>query len=559
MKKIFIMMVVALSLYSCYEDKGNYNYGDTNEIVIKLKNSYLAESTNTTVEIAPEITQTIREDNGNLTYTWYLLDELGNEIVDTLSCDEKLIVEINRDNEGENFSFSRKMRLAVLDNVTGLVHNKNFSVDVNRPYFNCWTILHKKNGVTKLATVEYKNGDTFFDEDAYFTLTGNNLIGEPLKLACFESLRVLYYKFDTYNNAIRNGFSILTSDRAESGIYCQWDNFKQKDNFNSMIFGGHTADFDLSKIVFYGGSGDNTCCVSGGKLFQSPVGGKFYRAPIDTQLEGDIDISKISIDGFCVVMYDKAGKRFMMFNDENASKIFDSKIFDEATENKSIIKPLPTHLNNAFDSNKIEDEEILYIGHGYGAKNSSGTLYAIGYNAGSLNIYEMNNYQPMMGTPIYPETTVRPCCVSKKTVAIPDGFTKESIIETSRGYSNMFFYTAGNTICRFDFSTNSKTVIYTHSGAIAATNFKFAKRQYTYLDDDVAIGDNYTNWQKMGIVFKMADGTSEFVALHIDNTGKVDKKNADGYVDDKYFTHIYKYEPIQVYKGLGEVADIEFL
>lgn len=554
MKKIVIMIAVALSLYSCYDDKGNYEYNDTNEIVIKLKNSYLAESFNTTVEIQPEITQTIRKDNNNLTYTWYLMDNIESEILETLSNEEKLSVVIDRDKEGESFSFSRKMRLAVLDNETGLVHNKDFSVDVTKPYFNCWNILHKKNGVTKLASVEYKNGDTFFDEDAYFAQSGTTLKGEPLKLACFENLRALYYKFDESNNAIRNGFSILTSDRAESGIYCQWDHFKQKDNFGSMIFSAHTADFDMSKISFYGGSSDIVCCVSGGKLFQSLVAGKFYRAPIDSRLtDKELDISKITIDGFCVVMYDKAGKRFVMYRNEGSDKIFDSKVFDVATENKYAVKPLPEHIENAFNPNIIDDE-ILYIGHGYAKGNWDGSTYAIGYNHSALSIYEFNNYGPMLGKTVWPEKFVRPCCVSKKTIAIPDGFSRESLIETSRGYSNIFFYTTGNTLCRFDFSTNSSTVIYTHPGAVAATNLKFAKRQYTYLENDVAIGDNYTNWQKMGVAYKMADGTFEFVALHIDNTGKVDKKNSDGYKDGEH-----KYEPIQVYKGLGEVADIEFL
>lgn len=554
------MIAVILSLNSCYEDKGNYEYSDTNEIVINLKSTYFADSYNTTVEVAPEITQTIRKDNANLTYTWYLLDENFLNAENVLGKEEKLTVVIDKDKEGDSFSFLRKMRLAVLDNETGLVHNKDFTVNITRPYYNCWTILHKKDGVTKLATVEYKNGDVSFSDDAYLAQTGTTLKGEPLKLACFEDFASLYYKYDEYNNSIKNGFSILTSDRAESGIYCQWEDFKQKDNFNSMVYSAHSADFNLSDISFYGGSPSIVCCVSGGKFFQSLVAGKFYRAPIDSRLS-DIEpfISKVSMEGICTVLYDKAGKRFLMYYNDNYAEIFDSKIFDVVTENEAEIKPIPTHLENVFDPNKIEDEEILYIGHAYGEDNYSGTTYAVGYNPGTLTIYEFNNNDPMLSMPNWDEDFVRPSCIGKKTVAIPDSFTKESLIETSRGYSNILFYTAGNTIRRFDFLTNSTTVIYTHPGAVATTNFKFAKRQYTFLENDVLTGDNYTNWQKMGVVYEMSDGTYDFVVLHIDNSGKIDKKNLDGYVDDEYFTHKYKYEPIQVYKGLGEVADIEFL
>ena len=66
------------------------------------------------------------------------------------------------------------------------------------------------------------------------------------------------------------------------------------------------------------------------------------------------------------------------------------------------------------------------------------------------------------------------------------------------------------------------------------------------MDDDPFMGNNYTMWQQMGIVFEMPDGTSEFVVLHLDTAGKINMEEGE-------------YPSKQVYKGLGKVASIAFV
>lgn len=541
MKNIIILLSVTFYLISCYEDKGNYSYGTVNEVTVKLKSSYSTESYKTTVVIKPEISQSLRKDNSNLEYMWCYVDNLEYTIIDTIGTDVNCSVVIDKDKEGSAFKFNRIIRLIVHDKEREMVYNTETNFNIIKPYFNCWTILHKQDGITKLATVEYRGGEVVVKSDAYKNEKGESLKGEPSKLLCLESFFAPYYD---PNASTKNTFVVMTDNMSESGIYCQWEQFKQMDNFGSMVYSPHLSDFDITKVTHLEGTfNSNFTCITDGKLFQSPEAGRFYKAKIDhSQVPGEVYISKISCDGYCRLMYDSRGKRFLYYNDDND----EGSSFDEINENRSLVRAMRTHPDNvkpeiADPNHIVKDQEILYIGRGYGGtiNNSTGLTYAFGLGA-KLYVYEFENYNALIGGS-------KPCFPKYHEVEIPSGLTKNSIIETSIAYSGIMFYTSENKLYRFDFNTQSSTVIYTHPAGINITNMKFAKRTWTYLENDETVGDNYTNWQKMGLVFDMGSGNSDFVVLHLDASGKITKSDNSGY-DSK-----------QIYTGFGKVKDIEFL
>ena len=61
MKKnlIYYMFGILFLLGACYDDKGNYNYSEINEIVVDLAESYVLPLTDTTLVIRPNISQTL--------------------------------------------------------------------------------------------------------------------------------------------------------------------------------------------------------------------------------------------------------------------------------------------------------------------------------------------------------------------------------------------------------------------------------------------------------------------------------------------------------------------
>jgi hypothetical protein len=71
MKQLFIITAIALLLYSCMEEQGNYDYNDINEIAISGIESYYVLKQFEVPGIEPVIQQTINTDESNLKYIWY--------------------------------------------------------------------------------------------------------------------------------------------------------------------------------------------------------------------------------------------------------------------------------------------------------------------------------------------------------------------------------------------------------------------------------------------------------------------------------------------------------
>ena len=209
-----------------------------------------------------------------------------------------------------------------------------------------------------------------------------------------------------------------------------------------------------------------------------------------------------------------------------------------------MIKPITKKEVNvtAVDPNALTiPQKMLYIGKGYGEKRGDTYIYAIGLGADKCYIYEFNNGDPL----IYnrKDATFR----AYHEVGIPEGLTEKSCITSSRLYNGVFFYTAGNVVYRYDFNTQVSREIYRHERATGSVWMNFAKREEMWMSDDPYMGDNWPMLQQMGVVFEMGDGTSEFVVLHLDISGKVDANDED------------VYPATQVYKGLGKVTDVVYI
>ena len=69
----YIPIIMGLLLGACYDDLGNYNYKEINELTVVLPEVVevvVANKDSVKVVLRPEVKQSAREDNGNLTYLW---------------------------------------------------------------------------------------------------------------------------------------------------------------------------------------------------------------------------------------------------------------------------------------------------------------------------------------------------------------------------------------------------------------------------------------------------------------------------------------------------------
>lgn len=545
MRYLLYICFVAIG-WSCYDDKGNYDYREINEVEVLLEKQYVVTSMYTDFRIEPEYKQSLRENSKNLTYIWLEMKDGTKEVVlDTLGTDPVLDLEINGDVPG--FRHVRFLRLLVTDEISGLCYIADTKLQVAKSFYKSWMLLHQSaEGTAKLAAVEYIGGEVRFRKDAYGDESGKQFRGKPLRLGVFDRFYSDYY--DSENGYIMNGFAIVTDREDESGIYCQWKKFRQMGSFDKMVYPADMDDFNISKVSFLGGSDQAIqMCLSGGKLYQSSYAGKFYKVHVNPEIEGEINLSLVGKEASVPILYDRAGHRFFYYWHWGVREGSPYPVFDPARENPEeyMLNPIPFRKGNVteVDPNALtKEQDMLYIGRGYGDRSQTRCVYAIGLGSDKCYLYEFNNGNAFL----YDNEYYGPTFKAYRELDIPKGMTKESRLTSSRLYNGIFFYTSGNVVYRYDSNTGDSREIYRHDGAVKAICLDFAKREDTNLEDDPFMGNNWTAMQQMGIAFEMSDSTYEFVVLHLDNTGKVS-------LDDSI------YSPEQVYRGLGKIVDIAFV
>ena len=171
-------------LAGCYDDKGNYDYRDINEMTVTVlaKNQdgremligedgycrYKQPSSTDTlwVTYTPEVKQSERNDESNLEYSWRIGYTKDNKyVVDTVSTKELTLT----------FPPQRTTAYSVVFSVTDLSTNLSFyqslQITTVKPYINSWLVLNGAKGDRRISAVEEPDSSAYiFTADAYMDL-----------------------------------------------------------------------------------------------------------------------------------------------------------------------------------------------------------------------------------------------------------------------------------------------------------------------------------------------------------------------------------------------------
>lgn len=154
MKRIYLLLsILTFLLYSCYDDEGNYNYRDINEVKISgLPEGEITRIKNgDTLKIAPMIEGTLAGKNeADYEYTWTAVLEKGKG-------EETQAMEIGKEKNlnyfielpvGEYFIY-----LNVLDRKTNVTWRQKFDLSVSVATSVGWIVLGDRNGETHLDMI----------------------------------------------------------------------------------------------------------------------------------------------------------------------------------------------------------------------------------------------------------------------------------------------------------------------------------------------------------------------------------------------------------------------
>ena len=119
MKNIIWLFALLLAFSGCYEDKGNYDYSESNSISIDMGNSMYSATFDETINIEPVFTFALDSNETGLTYEWRLENKF-------LSDKRNLSFHVDTIMKGNCY-------LRVLDTKTGITYSAYTIFDFSKP------------------------------------------------------------------------------------------------------------------------------------------------------------------------------------------------------------------------------------------------------------------------------------------------------------------------------------------------------------------------------------------------------------------------------------------
>lgn len=192
MKKIYLYILGLVSMtlvQSCYDDKGNYDYHAVNDMKVEIPEAKIRmpKETPATVTLTPELTQTLAENEDNLTFEWKKLKpdaKIGSmRFADYTDYSTGKICQVKVE---PNNPESIGMMLIVTDKTSGQKWYQLGKVAVVKPLNPAWFVLQEDADQKGIVGAIEGNPDGFFAyADVFKSETGESftLEGKPLAIA----------------------------------------------------------------------------------------------------------------------------------------------------------------------------------------------------------------------------------------------------------------------------------------------------------------------------------------------------------------------------------------
>ena len=141
---IFLLFIVT----ACYEDKGNYEYREMNdiEITVEMEDKHPSYALGDVVTCTPKLTFALGQESTNLDYEWSFA---GKKISHTR----------NLEWVADTVANDKALQLAVLDKNTGVTYFGHIYITVSSKYAaDGWVVLSEKDGNSTLAFIRHVSG-----------------------------------------------------------------------------------------------------------------------------------------------------------------------------------------------------------------------------------------------------------------------------------------------------------------------------------------------------------------------------------------------------------------
>lgn len=530
MKRYFVWVLLAVLSIACYDDLGNYDYNDINDMLVEMPRSLsvtIPKKDSILVEIPAVITQLDKKDNSNLTYLW----EKNIRGVTWTECGTEPTCKIwvYPYNSGNII-----LRLSVTDNEQNIMTYGETVIDLVTAFNRCWFVLQDDGGKAVLGSVDGEGESRVVEKDIYMKETGGSLIGKPL----FLSVNNLHKKDATQLNSDETLLGIFT----EGGKNYMLDGatLAERYAYNRLLLNKKLTGDNNYAPLYAEGDSKGECIIDGGVFWYAKPDGFSVYYPVQAS-NGDYyaEIASMAYDvspeGVNII-YDSKNKRFLSYynaeiggNNYNINRYINGGMesyYDiNGPLNKAMLEPIGEQAGypNKFNPNNINNK-IIYMGAT--TSREIPKIMAIAMAGSGLAVYEIS---PEMIQGVKKGTI---CSGYWDFTPEAGNMEDELPVATSAYYDRMFYYAAGNKIYRADLtrSTPRSYLIYEHPDpAVRITKLKFRSQREDRWDvsggdDAPAIPFDFTSY--LGAVLEYPAGECSVLEMKLTTAGEVKKDDA---------------------------------
>ena len=566
MKKISSLILFALVLAGCYEDKGNYDYSldSMNEIlsvtfspsitegvggsIIEVQQALEEDSKTRRIEAVVE--QSLAKDLENLDFYWCrsYTNEDGRYVKDTILSKGFLEFDLP---VGKAMSYD--VYLHIYDRTTDLSHYSSFKINTRPVFKNSLFVMHGKEGDRKIGNIEVIGNETKIYTDVKTVTRDNNH---------YEN--ATGFGYTTYMNIPENLANIgvasaltLYSSNGETRAY---DPHGMKVKFTApQIFKPESENFSYKRTVQTGDPSNYTLyrvvLSENGEVYVGNFVHALYKPGYgcennpDLPHQSDYEITAATITHNRFLMWDAKNERFLY-----AAKQDQGFAIDEA----SSIRPSHISMNPLLDANvKFEGLQrspegmtavMGYINYRDGYDQQNAYFIFKDEATDSYYRYELQMQDIGDGSKVAPargadgresEKLAAYTILSSKKLTGLTPTDMSTITYNSWFTTTNLFFVEGNAVYRYNVSNGDKFVVYEAPEGYDITKIKFRTEDSSTFSDDLGLHLNIV----------LFNGTNGAIAEIKFNTA------AD--VDSSYGPKLYDRDN----EGnlWGEIKDIQFV
>lgn len=531
MKKIYLYILGLVSMtlvQSCYDDKGNYDYHAVNDMKVEIPEAKIRmpKENPATVTLTPELTQTLAENEDNLTFEWKKLKpdaKIGSmRLADYTDYSTGKICQVEVE---PNNPESIGMMLIVTDKATGQKWYQLGKVAVVKPLNPAWFVLQEDADQKGIVGAIEGDPDGFFAyADVFKSETGESfsLEGKPLAIAAKGN-----YGYSSMGGTMFANLTIATDKNIAT--YSP-STLTMKYGTNKILFENALNNVPVN-LSYYKMDKKGEMFVTDKKAYFAYDDGWCVPYSVyDKQVNSDGEEEQVAFLPTCsatfsnyVLAYNPAthrfriGSAFSSMMDYFGTSYYYSQYYRKGSQWKDK-KPLvfrdlseDADGNYAFDPSNVDASlQILDILRGGDNGNYAYAVMA-SEGASQITVFRFSNADD-------------PLCAGKYTIDLdPSIDLKTAKFAASQAYSAHFiFMAAGNSVYRIDMERQKIEKIYSYD---ADANAKIACLKFRDPED----AEN-GNGMILGFGINISAGQGLLGELKLTIAGDVDRSENASYI-----------------------------